>query len=311
MTAHHIQPNPLIERVELSGTENNRLVASIYRDGGQVDSEHPAILLMHGGGQTRHSWHGAAQKLALRGNVAITLDARGHGESAWVPSQNYTVPHYSADLIAVAQQIASEHSPRNKPPILVGASLGGMTAMFAQSEFKQQSDHPLFSAIVLVDITPRMQSTGVQKIIGFMSKDMRMGFATVEEAADAIAAYLPNRSRPKSLDGLSKNLRQRSDGRWYWHWDPAFVDGPHNIMTGRDTRMNVLIDAARQISVPTLLVRGGKSELVTEEAAQEFLQLVPHAKYVDVTDAGHMVAGDKNDVFAGAVIDFLADQGFS
>ena len=172
------------------------------------------------------------------------------------------------------------------------------------------SEPPLFSAIVLVDITPRMQSSGVNRILGFMSKDMRRGFGDINEAADTIAAYLPGRARPRSLDGLSKNLRQRDDGRWYWHWDPAFVDGPHNIMTGSDSRIDVLLAAVRKISVPALLVRGGKSELVPQEDADEFLALVPHAKYVDVTDAGHMVAGDRNDIFAAAVIEFLEAEAF-
>ena len=134
---------------------------------------------------------------------------------------------------------------------------------------------------------------------------MEEGFATVEEAADAIAAYLPDRPRPKSLDGLRKNLRQRDDGRFYWHWDPGFLKGPHSIDSGRGERQSRLFDACRKITIPALLVRGAKSELVTEQAAREFQHLVSHAHFVDVSDAGHMVAGDKNDVFAQAVIEFL------
>ena len=293
----------------LTGTEDNQLAASVY---GSIDqNRHPAILMMHGGGQTRHSWDGAARQLASRGNVVVTVDARGHGDSDWVPSKNYRFRDYCADLRQIAPQIASQFSAGNQPPVVVGASLGGLSALLAQKRSDDDDDQQLFSAIVLVDITPRMQSSGVDRILGFMSKDMRSGFADVSEAADAIAAYLPNRARPRSLEGLSKNLKQSEDGRWYWHWDPAFVDGPNSIMSYGTTRLEDLLEAARQITVPTLLVRGAKSELVTEEAANEFLEHAPHAKYVDVSDAGHMVAGDRNDVFASAVIEFLAGQGLS
>ncbi|MEP0940977.1 MAG: alpha/beta hydrolase [Rhizobiaceae bacterium] len=296
--------------VMLTGHEGNQLGASIFGNTDRPANDHPLIVMMHGGGQTRHSWNGAARQLAARGNIAITVDARGHGESEWPPSKNYTFESYRDDLIAISRDVPGLYGNSNKPPVLVGASMGGISAMMAQAAIEQGAA-PLFSAIVLVDITPRMQSSGVDRIMGFMAKDMRRGFGEINEAADAIAAYLPNRTRPTSLDGLSKNLRQREDGRWYWHWDPAFVDGPHNIMTGSENRIDVLLAAARKISVPALLVRGGKSELVAQEDADEFLALVPHAKYVDVTDAGHMVAGDRNDIFAAAVIEFLEAEGLA
>ena len=297
------------QSARLTGAEGNRLAASVY--GSRETNQHPAILMMHGGGQTRHSWDGAARQLAARGNVAITVDARGHGDSAWVESKKYRFVDYCEDLRAIAPQVANQFSADERPPVVVGASLGGLSAMLTQVPNTPSNAPELFSAIVLVDITPRMQASGVDKIMGFMAKDMRRGFGEINEAADAIAAYLPNRARPRSLEGLTKNLRQQDDGRWYWHWDPAFVDGPKNIMTGGSTDREDLLEAVSHITVPTLLVRGGKSELVTEEAAAEFLEHVPHAKFVDVTDAGHMVAGDRNDVFAGAVIDFLTGQGLA
>ena len=296
--------------VMLTGAEGNQLAASVFGDVANPSNDHPLILMMHGGGQTRHSWNGAARQLAARGNIAITVDARGHGDSDWLESKAYSFEDYRDDLIAISRALPAQYGRSNRPLVLVGASMGGISAMMAQDVFGE-GEPPLFSAIILVDITPRMQSTGVERILGFMAQAMRSGFGDINEAADAIAAYLPGRARPKSLDGLSKNLRQREDGRWYWHWDPAFVDGPRSIMTGSDTRIDVLLAAAKTISAPALLVRGGKSELVSQEDADEFLALVPHAKYVDVSDAGHMVAGDRNDVFAAAVIDFLEQQGLA
>lgn len=277
--------------VELSFRTDDglRLVASAWGD-----PDAPTVLFQHGGGQTRHSWKGSAEALAAQGWYAISLDLRGHGDSDWDPAANYSLRRYGRDCVCVASALG-------RPPVVVGASLGGISALLGGHE----AEGSPFAALVLVDVTPRMDLGGAAKIMGFMSERALEGFASLEEAADAIAAYLPHRPRPKTLDGLEKNLRRREDGRWYWHWDPAF-------MTGRSTpglalRQQDLLDAARGLSIPALLVRGRMSELVGEEHAREFLELVPHAKYADVSGAGHMVAGDENDAFTEAVARFLSD----
>ena len=123
----------------------------------------------------------------------------------------------------------------------------------------------------------------------------------LEEAADTIASYLPHRSRPKHLSGLSKNLRLRANGRYYWHWDPQLLAAPNRR---RDPER--LLGAARALRVPTLLVRGKLSDIVSDATQAEFLAAVPHAHYVDVVGAGHMVAGDQNDTFSQGILDFLA-----
>jgi len=251
------------------------------------------VLLQHGGGQTRHAWGGTARALAELGWYAISLDLRGHGDSDWAADGNYGIEAYAADTIAVARGLA-------QTPVVVGASLGGLAALFAQGE----SEDDIFAALVLVDVTPRLNRSGTEAILGFMSAHMDVGFASLEEAADAIAAYLPHRKRPKHSGGLAKNLRLHDDGRYRWHWDPAFVNSKRRV-AGRDPTQ--MLEASRKLRIPTLLVRGRMSELVTPEAAAEFLDLVPHARFVDVSEAGHMVAGDRNDVFTAAVADFLSD----
>lgn len=287
--------------VEFTGSTGNRLIASEWVPQ-TTKPGRPAILFMHGGGQTRHSWQNAAAHMASMGLWTLTVDARGHGESEWVPDGDYTFARFRDDLRALADMLKEQ--TRGVPPVIVGASMGGISAMLAQ-ELGSVDGGPLFSAIVLVDITPSMERSGVDRIIGFMSANVDRGFESVEAAADVIAAYLPNRKRPKSNAGLRKNLRERADGRWYWHWDPAFVKGVQSVESGSSERRDALIAAASKIDVPTLLVRGQQSELVSEEAVREFLELVPHAQFADVTGAGHMVAGDRNDVFADAVSDFL------
>ncbi len=188
-------------------------------------------------------------------------------------------------------------------PVAVGASLGGMAALLAEGS--RPPGGAVFSALVLVDITPRIDNEGVAKIQGFMRAQLREGFGSIAEAADAVAAYLPHRPRPRSHEGLKKNLRLHPDGRWRWHWDPLFLEGNRRIGSGSAEVEQALVNAARAVTIPALLVRGASSELVKEEHARDFLKLVPHAGYVDVSGARHMVAGDRNDQFAKAIEDFL------
>ena len=255
------------------------------------DPTDPPVILLPGGGQTRHAWGGAAQRLAADGWYALALDLRGHGESDWAPDADYRLETFVSDLHAIAEHL-------HQPPAVVGASLGGITSLLAQGECERQR----FAAIVLVDIAPRMEPDGVQRIVGFMRAHLD-GFATLEDAADAITEYLPHRPRPKELSGLTKNLRRGADGRYRWHWDPQFVLGPKG--PNGTQQADRLLAAAQRLRIPTLLVRGQMSEIISEAGAAEFLAAVPHAKYVDVSNAGHMVAGDRNDVFAEAVIEFL------
>lgn len=255
--------------------------------------ENPPVLLAHGGGQTRHAWGATAKELAEKGWYAIAIDQRGHGDSAWSKEGDYQIGAFARDLVAISRQLKSK-------PALIGASLGGLAGIMAEGDVSQNE----FSSLILVDVTPEINKEGVDKILGFMGQDMEQGFASLDEAADTIAAYIPHRPRPKNLDGLSKNLRFCEDGRYRWHWDPKFMlekkmpDGP--------IEFNPMVEAAKTLKLPVLLVRGKLSELVTEEAAKSFLELVPHAEYVDVKNAGHMIAGDKNDIFSAAIINFLS-----
>ena len=264
------------------------------------DSGNPPVLLMHGGGQTRHAWGGTARTLAQRGWYAVSIDLRGHGESDWSPDGAYHLDHFVADLRAVAASFETR-------PILVGASLGGMTAMAAEGEDPGSTGR----ALVLVDVGHRLERQGVARIIEFMTADLEAGFGSLEEAAASVARFMPHRPRPRDLTGLRKNLREGPDGRWRWHWDPRFM----GVHTGDDdsTPAGVpriadperLERAAHGLKLPTLLVRGRMSDVLSEEGAEEFQRAVPHARFVDVSGASHMVAGDRNDVFTDAVVSFL------
>ncbi|WP_420148229.1 alpha/beta fold hydrolase [Spirosoma sp.] len=266
--------------------------------------ENPPVLLLHGGGQTRHSWGDTAQLLADAGWYAIALDARGHGDSDWSIEGHYGIEYLANDLRAVASQLTQK-------PAIVGASMGGMTALIAEGE-RAPGTNSICSAIVLVDIAPRTEQKGIERIFAFMSGNQN-GFASLDEAAEAVAAYLPHRPRPSDHSRLEKNLRLRTaptgESRYYWHWDPKMLSlwrkntGPDQ-QTHNEER---LYAAAHALTVPTLIVRGGMSDVVSDKIVAEFLDAVPHVQSVNVAEAGHMVAGDSNHAFTRAVIEFLTN----
>lgn len=249
----------------------------------------PLVLLQHGGGQTRHAWRNVGEILGAAGYHAVAFDARGHGDSDWAPDGLYGQDVMVRDLQLVNQALGGRR------PVLVGASMGGGTSLVAVGE-----DHIDATALIMVDIAPRIEPDGVAHIKAFMAQKPE-GFASLEDVAAAIASYQPQRKRSVNLAGLAKNVRLGEDGRYHWHWDPRFMTLTRDL----NKRQQRLEACARQLTLPTMLVRGGLSDVLSEAGAQEFLKLCPHGEYVNVSDASHMVAGDRNDVFGSAVIDFL------
>ncbi|MFI9102966.1 alpha/beta fold hydrolase [Streptomyces fildesensis] len=255
------------------------------------EASSPPLVLLHGGGQTRHAWDRTGPRLAALGWRVIAPDLRGHGTSEWSADGDYSLDLFAGDVRALVAEVGDR-------PVLVGASLGGLSSLLATGE----APGAAIRALVLVDVAHRPDPRGVHRIVEFMRREPD-GFASVGEAAAAVSAYLPHRPRPDDPEGMRNNLR-RHDGRWVWHWDPRILDSFEGRMDppGMADR---LLDAARHADVPILLVRGGVSDMVREDIADEFCDRVPTARRVDVAGAGHMVAGDRNEHFLDAIIPFL------
>jgi pimeloyl-ACP methyl ester carboxylesterase len=275
-----------------------RVTHFLSRDGLQLaadvsgDGERGTVILAHGGGQTRHSWASTAERLVALGWKAISLDLRGHGESEWAPNGDYQMQSFAEDLVAVSEGLPEK-------PALIGASLGGIAGLMVETIVSPGT----FRSLTLVDIIPNSNPTGVAKVMGFMAANLDHGFEDLASAADSIAAYLPHRPRPTDLAGLRKNLRLGEDGRYRWHWDPKFVTG---MSAGRSEGSPVDFEArCRDIEIPVHLIRGRLSEIVSFEAATAFVDGLRHGTFTDVANAGHMVAGDRNDIFLEAVVSFL------
>jgi pimeloyl-ACP methyl ester carboxylesterase len=275
-----------VRRVVYTAADNVPLVADV---GG--DERRPTVVLMHGGGQTRHSWSGAMRALIAAGYHVINFDARGHGESGWSSDGKYPLLIRATDLETVMVGVRG-------PVALVGASMGGATALEAIGE----GIRPPASVLVMVDIVPRPDPVGTRKISTFMQSHPE-GFATLEDAAEAVAAYNPHRPRSKDINGLRRNLRLRADGRFYWHWDPRMLSPESRPEPGEWAEK--LIAYAGKVRVPTLLVRGMASDVVTDAGTEEFKAILPSLEIFNVPGAGHMVAGDRNDAFNEGMIEFL------
>ncbi|MGI9545537.1 MAG: alpha/beta fold hydrolase [Cyclobacteriaceae bacterium] len=258
------------------------------------DATNDPVLLMHGGGQTHHSWGDTGHTMAAQGWHSLALDARGHGASSWSDSGNYQMDYMIADLKSIIAQLEVK-------PIIVGASMGGITGLLAEGESKES----ICRALVLVDIAPKVEQKGVERIFAFMSAN-KDGFESIDHAAEAIVAYLPHRKKPRNNKRLEKNLRKGANGRYYWHWDPKILESWKSWNSEeRMQHERRMFEAARKLTVPTLIVRGGISDVISEKTMAEFLEAVPHVQSVDVSDAGHMVAGDSNHAFTHAVLTFI------
>lgn len=247
------------------------------------------VLLAHGGGQTRGSWGTATRALADRGFQCWSVDLRGHGDSGWAPDGSYHVSRVAADLARVLEVVG-------RPAAVVGASYGGIAALVAAG-----THHPQPTAVVLVDVVPRMRSEGVDRIKAFMTSHPD-GFADLDEAASAVSGYLPHRAAAGTA-GLERNLRRRDDGRWRWHWDPRLLEADASV----PETVALVEDAIRRITVPVSLVRGLRSDVVDDHGVEALRALLPALRVRHLPRAAHTAAADDNDAFAAAVMDLLKE----
>lgn len=250
------------------------------------------VVFAHGFGQTRGAWNRAGAALAEKGFTGQSYDARGHGESERnAPEVRYSVEQFADDLII----IAGEH---RQPPVLIGASMGGLFGLVGEARWPG-----LFRALILVDVTPRWEQAGLERILAFMTA-FPDGFDSLAHAADVVAAYLPHRRTRKSPQELKELLREDQQGRWKWHWDPRLLD---EVIGDPAAHHAALAAAARAVRCPVLLISGGRSDLVSRQTVEEFETLVPHATHVHLPEATHMLAGDDNDTFTATVLRYLLE----
>lgn len=275
--------------VTYRGVDDVTLVADEWNGNGAAPDERASILMLHGGGQNRFSWKNTGQILSEQGFHVVALDSRGHGDSDYAPGADYALETLCGDVVRVIEAIG-------RPVVLIGASMGGLTGILVADQAGPEKVRQL----LLVDVVPRYDKTGSARIRDFMFSHMS-GFDSLDDAADAVAEYLPHRSRPRNPEGLKKNLRQRN-GRWHWHWDPKLMTKPED---DPELRVEKIERAAMDLTIPILLIRGKLSDVVSVDGVNDFLEKVPTAEFVELADAGHTAAGDDNDAFTDAVVQFV------
>jgi len=283
----HIFLAPTIMHMHFKGHGGLKIAADVWGSDNKK-----LVVLLHGGGQTRHAWGETGKKLAEAGYHAVALDLRGHGDSEWHPDGDYTIKAYKEDLVSIIKEI-------NKPASLIGASLGGMASLLLAGD---EVNSNLCTALIMVDIGIYPDPAGSDRIVSFMLSG-EAGFESLEDVAKSISDYLPHRQKPKDLQGLKKNLRLKEDGKYYWHWDPRFIRRRQGSR-GKG-HFDLQLKAAEKVVVPALLIRGALSDVVTMEDVEYFSSVIDHAKFVEIEKAAHMIAGDRNDVFAEEAIKFL------
>jgi len=251
----------------------------------------PLVVLLHGGGQTRRSWQDTAQAIANLGYRAYAPDLRGHGDTSRSDNGEYTPNQYVSDLQSMIGTIGGS-------AIVIGASLGGIVGLLTAGEYGPS----LIKALVLVDIAARTNPSGSDRIRSFMTARPD-GFASIDEAADAVAAYSADRPRPRDISGLARNLRKRGE-RYYWHWDPRFLTSWH---LARQSNADRIEKAAQLLAIPVLLIHAAQSDILGRDEVDHLQSLIPHLTYKKVENAGHMVVGDQNNDFNRAIQNFLDD----
>lgn len=255
-----------------------------YLDWGQTDL--PPLICLHGITQTAHSWDEVAPTLARTHHVHA-LDQRGHGNSSWAPDGDYSTDTQSRDVQAFLVQVGTA------PAILVALSMGGLTAMTLAARAPE-----LVRALVVVDIAPEVQRQGVEHIRTFVETNDELD--SFEAFVTRAHAFNPRRSLENIRSRLRHNLKQLPNGRWTWKYDPL-LRNPARI--GADPAS--LWERVKAIRCPTLVVRGGESDILAPETAARLGGMV-HAEVRTVPGAGHSVMGDNPSGFLAAVEPFLA-----
>ncbi|WP_167160740.1 alpha/beta hydrolase [Streptomyces sp. MBT27] len=242
----------------------------------------PEVLLLHGGGLTAHTWDYVC--LGLRGAARlIALDLRGHGDSGW--SDDYRIATMAEDVIAAADHLGFDRVR------LVGMSLGGVVAAHAADTHPDRVDR-----LVLVDVAPGVDFESTGRMREFMAG---LGpVAGLDAVVDAAMRVSPRAHRASVAYRMSTLFRREPGGGWVPKNDPRPPD------------FSAILAAIEQLALrlgkmPVLLVRGGRSRVLSQSTAERLVGQLPDAGLVVVPDAGHNVQEDNPAALIAALRPYL------
>ncbi len=249
----------------------------------------PPMLCLHGITQTAHSWDEVAAELSKRYRV-LCFDQRGHGDSDWAPDGDYTRQTQAADIDAITDALGLTRF------VLAGMSMGGINSVTFTARHPEK-----VRALIIVDVSPEIQTRGVEHIRQFIQAEDELD--SFEAFVERAHQFNPRRSLANIRDRLSHNLKQLPNGKWTWKYDKA-LRSPQ-----RGFQANALLnlwDDVRAIRCPTLIIKGGESDILSGESAEKLQATIPGSRLAVVPGAGHSVMGDNPSAFVAAVQPFLA-----
>lgn len=276
------------ERTELVECNGLRLLC---RQWGRTDA--PPIVLLHGLRGFSGTWRALAAALSGRYRF-IALDQRGRGESDWDPNGNYYTDAYLADLEAVVDRFGLRRF------VLIGHSMGGTTSYVYAARHPQR-----LAALVIEDIAPgaSVAGPGARRIVTEMST-MPESFGSWAEARHYWRTHRSTLSEDAVEQRVSESLRATPDGRIGWRYDAR---GIAQTRVNPDPRRIVdLWPLVLQLAVPTLIVRGERSDFCPTATVAEMCSRNSRISSVTVPNASHYVHDDAPELFAQHLAEFLS-----
>lgn len=264
-----------------------------YLDWG--NPEKPPLVLLHGVGQTCHTWDLFAAAMSPHFHV-MAFDQRGHGDTDWAPDKDYSRKTMVQDAEAFTTALGLNRF------FLTGMSMGGANSLSFTAKNPDRVE-----ALVVVDIGPRVESKGVEHIRDFM-KDFRE-FDSLDEAAETIHKFNPRRP----LEVIRKytvvyNLKQLPSGKWTWKYDTYFSQGHQRVDIKK--MQEELSQDVKKIQCPTLVVKGAESDVLSLDGVRSLQEAIPGSEFALVAGAGHSVMGDNPPGFEAAVREFYEKKGY-
>jgi pimeloyl-ACP methyl ester carboxylesterase len=271
-------PIPDGERLSLELADGRTLSALRY--GGDA----PVVTFLHGAGLNAHTWDTTILALGL---PALALDLPGHGDSSWRDDMAYVARSLAPDAAAGMQAWT------DRPQLLVGHSLGGLTAAAVAA-----SRPDLVRELVIIDITPGIDPDGgAAQLREFFAGPA--DWASREELVERALAFGLGGSPATAARGVYFNSRVRPDGRVEWKHHFARLantmasnpEAAEAMDAAQDAMRAILADTGwddfAQTRAPITLLRGDRGYVTAAEAA-DFVARVPQASIVTVA-SGHNV----------------------
>ena len=249
----------------------------------------PAVVFLHGITAHARTWDEEACALGGRFHV-LAIDQRGHGDSDPAPDGDYGNPALVDDFAALVDALGLGRFS------LVGLSLGGRVAIGYAGAHPERVDR-----LVVVDIGPDIAPAGLARIGKLLAASPER-FEQLEDAIGWMRAASPLYAVDRLRHRAQHGVRPLPDGGLTWKYDRAIRDD------AREGRLRAAADLWplwKAIDVPTLLVRGAESDILTDEIAQQMIEAQPRARLAVVPGAGHTVPGDQPEVFLRLLDEFL------